>query len=130
MNNWYEQLLKPFWSPPSWIFGPVWTVLYVVILITFGKVVLMFANTRIPFIILLPFILNIIFNLAFTPLQFGLRNNILAFVDIVLVLVTLIWAMIAIYKFVPWVTYANIPYLVWVSFASILQASITWLNLK
>jgi tryptophan-rich sensory protein len=61
-------------------------------------------------------------------LQFGLRNNLLASIDIILILITLIWAMIAIWPYLRWVTYISIPYLLWVSFATILQVSITYLN--
>lgn len=78
--------------------------------------------------IALPFILNLVFNLIFTPIQFGLKNNLLAALDISLVLITLVWAMIAIYKYVPWITYIQIPYLLWVCFATVLQFSVTWLN--
>jgi tryptophan-rich sensory protein len=79
--------------------------------------------------VLLPFILNLVFNFAFTPLQFGLQNNLLASIDILLVLGTMVWAGIVIYPFIPWVVYVNIPYLIWVSFASVLQLNITYLNL-
>lgn len=78
--------------------------------------------------VLLPFILNLVFNFAFTPLQFGLQNNILAATDILLVLATLVWAMIAIFPHARWITYAQIPYLLWVSFATVLQLTITYLN--
>ncbi len=124
----YAQLLKPTWAPPSWIFGPVWSVLYILIAISFGKVFLMFYEKQIPFIVVLPFILNLIFNFAFTPIQFGLKNNLLASIDIALVLITLVWAMIAIFPHMKWITYIQIPYLVWVSFATILQFTITYLN--
>ena len=126
--NWYSQLIKPSWSPPAWLFGPVWTFLYVLIAVSFGKVFLMFFQKKVSFIVILPFILNLIFNFAFTPLQFGLKNNILAAVDIILVLGTLIWAIIAIYPHARWVAYIQIPYLLWVSFATILQLTITYLN--
>ncbi len=126
--NWYSTLIKPSWSPPSWLFGPVWTVLYVLIAISFGRVLIMAIQKQITFIILLPFILNLIFNFAFTPLQFGLQNNYLAALDILLVLGTLIWAMVAIYPYAKWIMYMQIPYLVWVSFATILQLTITFLN--
>jgi translocator protein len=126
--NWYSQIIKPSWSPPSWLFGPVWTFLYVLIVVSFGKVFLMAWQKQITFIIVLPFILNLIFNFAFTPLQFGLKNNLLAAIDILLVLGTLIWAMIAIYSYARWITYIQIPYLLWVSFATILQLTITYLN--
>jgi tryptophan-rich sensory protein len=126
--TWYQTLLKPTWAPPSWLFGPVWSVLYVIIALTFGYVGYLYYKGEIPFIVLLPFILNLVFNFAFTPLQFGLQNNLLAAIDITLVLGTLIWALYAIYTYVPWVTYLNIPYLLWVCFATVLQFSITYLN--
>jgi len=126
--NWYQQLAKPSWAPPAWLFGPVWTFLYILIAISFGKVFLMAWQRKIALIIILPFILNLIFNFAFTPIQFSLKNNLLASVDILLVLGTLIWAMIAIYPFAKWITYLQIPYLLWVSFATVLQLTITYLN--
>lgn len=126
--NWYSQLVKPTWSPPSWIFGPVWSFLYVLIFISFGKVFLLALQKKIPLIVVLPFILNLIFNTVFTPLQFGLKNNLLAAIDILLVLSTLVWAMIAIYPHARWISYIQIPYLAWVSFATVLQLTITYLN--
>lgn len=126
--TWYQQLIKPSWAPPSYLFGPVWTVLYVLIAVSFGKVFLMFFGKQIKWYILLPFILNIFFNLIFSPIQFGLQNNYLAAFDILLVLSTLIWAMIAIFPFARWITYIQIPYLLWVSFATVLQLTITVLN--
>lgn len=126
--NWYSQLLKPTWAPPSWIFGPVWTVLYIGIAISFGKVFLMAWEKQIGLIVALPFLLNIVFNIAFTPLQFGLKNNLFAAIDIILVLTTLIWAIITIYPHAKWIAYMQIPYLLWVSFATILQITITYLN--
>lgn len=126
----YGELIKPSWSPPSWIFGPVWSFLYILIFFSFGSVFYKAFNHKLPLIVVLPFILNLIFNFAFTPLQFGLKNNLLASIDIVLVLTTLVWAMIAIYPHMKWVTYINIPYLLWVSFATFLQLTITFLNWK
>jgi len=125
---WYAQLVKPFFAPPASVFGPVWTVLYVVIAVSFGYVLLQTLKRRLPFGVLLPFILNLVFNLAYTPIQFGLKNNALASVDILLVLGTLVWAMAAIWPRVRWVALVNIPYLLWVAFATVLQLSITWLN--
>lgn len=126
--SWYTQLTKPSWAPPSWLFGPVWTVLYALIAVSYGYVAYLFLQKRISFWVVLPFGLNLVFNALFTPVQFGLRNNWLATADILLVLVTLVWALVAIYPHARWVTYINIPYVLWVCFATVLQVSITILN--
>lgn len=125
---WYAQLVKPFFAPPASVFAPVWTVLYLVIAVSFGYVLIQTLKRRFPFSVLLPFILNLVFNLAYTPIQFGLKNNALASVDILLVLGTLVWALLAVWRRARWVALANIPYLLWVAFATVLQLSITWLN--
>lgn len=126
--NWYSTLIKPTWSPPSFLFGIVWPILYALIAYSFGSVFWRFYKGELPFIVVLPFILNLIFNFSFTYFQFGLKNNLLASIDIVLVLGTLIWFLIAIWPYMKWVTYINIPYLLWVSFATVLQITITYLN--
>lgn len=127
--DWYQQLIKPSWSPPPWLFGPVWTALYILIAVSFGKVFWLFWKKQIGFAVALPFVLNLIFNLAFTPLQFGLKSNLLAAIDILLVLATLIWAMAAIYPHARWIAIIQIPYLLWVLFATVLQLTITFLNI-
>jgi tryptophan-rich sensory protein len=126
--NWYSSLVKPSWAPPSYLFGPVWSFLYILIFISFGKVFLLFYEKKIPFVVVLPFVLNLIFNMIFTYFQFTLKNNLLASIDILLILSTLVWAMFAIYPYVKWITYIQIPYLLWVSFATVLQLTITYLN--
>ncbi len=127
--NWYSQLIKPDWAPPSWVFGPAWTFLYILIAISFGRVFMLLWQRKIAFMVALPFILNLIFNFSFTPLQFGLQNNLLAAIDILLVLGTLIWAIFAIYPHARLIAYMQIPYLLWVSFATVLQITITYLNI-
>jgi len=126
--TWYQQLVKPSWAPPSWLFGPVWSVLYAIIIFSFGTVFYKVFKKELPVVILIPFILNLIFNLSFTYFQFTLQNNYLAALDILLVLGTLIWALIAIYPHIRWVALINIPYLLWVCFATVLQLTITFLN--
>jgi tryptophan-rich sensory protein len=126
--NWYSTIIRPDWAPPSWLFGPVWSFLYLLIAVSFGKVFWMAWKKEIALMVALPFLLNLIFNFAFTPIQFGLQNNLLAAIDILLVLGTLIWAMIAIFPYAPWITYIQIPYVLWVSFATVLQLTITYLN--
>ncbi len=126
--NWYMTLIKPLWSPPSWIFGPVWTVLYIIIAMTYGAVFYKAFTNKLSWWVALPFLLNLVFNFAFTPLQFGLKNNALAAADIVLVLITLVWALAMIWPYMRWIVYANVPYVLWVMFATILQLTITFLN--
>ena len=129
--NWYSQLMKPTWAPPSWLFGPVWTVLYGIIAVTYGTVFYKAFAGKLSWAVALPFALNLIFNLAFTPIQFGLKNNWLAALDILLVVGTLIWAFVAVWRASPdlrWVVYANVPYLIWGIFATVLQLTITYLN--
>lgn len=126
--NWYAQLAKPSWAPPSWLFGPAWTFLYVLIALSFGNVFFLTWQKQLPFAVAVPFILNLVFNFAFTPLQFGLKNNWLAAVDILLVLGTLIWATVSVYPYSRATAYVQIPYLLWVTFATALQLTITVLN--
>jgi len=126
--NWYQQLVKPTWAPPSWLFGPVWTVLYAIIFFSFGAVFYKVYKKELSLAIALPFLFNLAFNFSFTFFQFTLQNNFLASVDIILVLITLVWALIAIYPKMKWVALVNIPYLLWVSFATFLQLTITSLN--
>lgn len=126
--NWYSQLKKPSWAPPSWLFGPVWSFLYFVIAISFCSVFYKVAMNEVPFIVALPFILNLIFNFAFTPIQFKLKNNLLGAIDVLLVLITLVLSISVIYPYSSWIAYSQIPYLLWVSFATILQLTITYLN--
>ena len=126
---WYEQLNRPSFAPPSYLFGPVWSILYTIILISFGYVFFKSIKKELDFKTIKPFILNLIFNFLFIPLQTGLRNNFLASIDVLLVLFTIIWLMKNIKTKYKWVYYAQIPYLIWVTFASILQISITILNL-
>lgn len=129
--TWYQTLIKPSWTPPSWVFGPVWTVLYTIIAISFGTVFYKAFTKQIPWIVALPFALNLLFNFIFTPIQFGLKNNPLASLDILLVVGTLIWALYAVWTSLPelrWVVYANIPYLLWGTFATSVQLTITFLN--
>jgi translocator protein len=127
-KTWYDALIKPSWTPEPATIGLIWQILYPIILITFGFVFVQAIRKIIPLIVALPFAINLIANLIFTPIQFGLRNLNLAAIDILIVWVTIPWMMIAIWKHYRWIAVAQVPYLVWVSLATILQLSITWHN--
>lgn len=127
----YSQLIKPSWSPPSWLFKPVWFILYAIIAYSFGTVFYKAFTKQISWMIALPFALNLVFNFAFPFIQFRLVNNFLASIDILLVVGTLVWALYAVWHNAPelrWIVYANIPYLLWGTYATTVQLGITYLN--
>jgi len=126
--DWYQSLEKPRWAPPASAFGIAWSIIYPIIFVTFGWVFFRAFRRDIPWMVALPFALNLAFNFAFTPIQFGLRNNWLALADILAVIATLIWAVIAIWPHARWVSFAQIPYLGWGLYATALQVSITLMN--
>ncbi|XZE33590.1 TspO/MBR family protein [Pirellulaceae bacterium SH501] len=127
--EWYNSLAKPDWTPQPRTIGLIWQILYPVIIVTFGYVFVQAIRRKIDWHITVPFAINLIANLIFTPIQFGLRNLPLATFDILIVWFTLPWAMLAIWPKHRWVAIAQIPYFIWVSIATVLQISITFMNL-
>ncbi|MFN7767441.1 MAG: TspO/MBR family protein [Planctomycetaceae bacterium] len=126
--EWYNSLQKPGWTPAPQTIGTIWQVLYPVILLTFGYVFTQAFRGKIPLWVAIPFAINLVANVLFTPIQFGLRNLDWAAVDIVVVWGSLVWLIVAIWPHFRWVSVAQIPYLIWVSIATVLQLSITWNN--
>ena len=126
--EWYNGLDKPSWTPAPGTIGLIWQLLYPVIIVTFGFVFVQAFRKRLPWLVALPFAINLVANFCFTPIQFGLRNLPLAAVDILIVWTTILWMMFAIWKHYRWVAMAQIPYLIWVSIATTLQLAITWNN--
>jgi tryptophan-rich sensory protein len=127
-KDWYDALIKPTWTPDPSTISLVWQVLYPIILVTFGFVFYRVTRKRLPWSVAIPFAINLIANLAFTPIQFGLRNLPLAALDIAIVWLTILWAMKVIWPHHRWITLAQVPYLIWVTIASVLQFTITWKN--
>lgn len=127
-SSWYQQLDKPSWAPAENVFGIVWSVLYPIIIAVNIYVIVLLTKGKISWVVALPFWLNLVFNILFTPIQFGLRNNALALADIVLVLGTIVWCIIAIWPHSHWASLAFVPYLVWVAIATALQTYITTHN--
>jgi len=101
---------------------------YPIIVVSFGFVFVQAFRGKIPRMVALPFGINLVANLIFTPIQFGMRNLPLAAVDILIVWRTIIWMAVAVWKHYRWVSLAQMPYFVWVSLATVLQLSITAMN--
>lgn len=129
--TWYATLNKPTFSPPNWIFGPVWILLYLLMGIsafliwqkglkgtTKKSVKKAFGY----------FFLQLFFNFIWSVLFFGLHNPLLGFIDILLLLISIVLTMATFYKISKIATYLLIPYLLWVSFATILNFSLVLLN--
>ncbi len=127
-RDWYDSLVKPSWTPEPATIGLIWQLLYPIIFITFGFVFVQALRKKVPWKVALPFAINLVANLIFTPIQFGLRNLPLAALDILIVWGTIIWMMVAVWKYYRWVAVAQVPYFAWVSIATVLQLSITWWN--
>lgn len=127
-REWYESLIKPSWASAPDVFGRVWSVIYPIIFAVNIAVALLLYNGKINWLIALPFWINLFFNFAYTPIQFGLKNQFLSSIAILLVFITIIWCMVAIYPYAKWITIAYIPYLIWVGIASVLQINLWWLN--
>jgi benzodiazapine receptor len=126
--DWYNSLAKPDWTPAPATIGLIWQILYPIILVTFGFVFVQTIRGKLPWLVALPFAINLVANLIFTPIQFGMRNLPLAAVDILIVLTTIVWMIVAIWPRYRWVAMAQVPYLIWVATATVLQLSITAMN--
>jgi benzodiazapine receptor len=126
--DWYNSLVKPSWTPSPSTISLIWTLLYPVILISFGFVFVQAYQRKLPGRVAVPFAINLIANLLFMPIFAGLRNVPLAAVDIVIVWVTIVWCVLAVWQYHRWVAVAQVPYLIWVSLATIIQLSITAAN--
>jgi tryptophan-rich sensory protein len=126
--EWYNTLSKPSWTPAPATIGLIWQILYPVILVSFGFVFVQAIRKKLPWLVALPFAINLVANLIFTPIQFGMRNLPLAAVDILIVWFTIIWMMVAVWRHNRWVAVGQVPYFVWVSLATVLQFSITAMN--
>jgi translocator protein len=126
--TWYNQLSKPVWTPTPGTIGLIWQILYPIIFISFGFVFYKAFRGAIPWVVAWPFIINLIANLLFMPIFAGLRSLPLAAADILVVLATIVWTVLAIWPQYRWVAIAQVPYLVWVSVATVLQLTITIRN--
>ncbi len=125
---WYQALAKPAWTPPSWVFAPVWTILYT----TMGLAAWLvwrqgsIAAAGLPLSV---FVLQLILNGLWTWIFFGQRNIGLAFAEIVILWILILITLILFWKRQALAGIMLLPYLVWVGFAALLNYAIWRLNL-
>jgi tryptophan-rich sensory protein len=123
-GEWYQSLQKPFFNPPSWLFGPVWTTLYVMIGVAGARIWQRAPKSA----AMQLWFAQMAFNLMWSPAFFGLQNPELALAVIVGMLVTIVAFMIKARSIDRISTLLFVPYLAWVSFAGVLNLSLAWLN--
>lgn len=127
-GSWFQTLAKPEWNPPGWVFGPVWTLLYILMGLALYLVWKSDAPPRLKRPALTLWVLQMIFNFLWSLLFFGMHQMDIAFYEIValwiLILLT-IFAFARISKLAAWLL---VPYISWVSFAALLNYSIWQMN--
>ncbi len=121
---WYSQIILPSYNPPSWVFGPVWTTLYVFMSIAIWKAWDLTRNKQ----LLKIYFLHLFFNATWSVIFFGFHNIGLALVDLIIILFFITLLMKIYYKISKTSFYLMIPYLIWTSYAFILNTSIFILN--
>lgn len=128
VETWYPTLEKPSWNPPAWVFGPVWTTLYLLMGFAAWRVWRLGWNQPAVRAALGFFVLQLIFNLAWSTLFFGARRPDLALLEVIVLLALVGVTMarfMALERLAGWLL---LPYLLWTGFATSLNASIWWLN--
>ena len=121
---WYSQIIQPSFSPPSWVFGPVWTTLYILMSISiwFHWITIKnFKSVKIYFI-------HIFFNAIWSIIFFGFHQILLAFLNLLIILFFIIWLMRIFYKTTKLSFLLMVPYLLWSTYALLLNGSIFYLN--
>jgi benzodiazapine receptor len=128
VDEWYSALAKPSWNPPNWLFGPVWSVLYLLMAISVWLVWRKegLLGAIVPLII---FLLQLVLNAAWSWLFFGLHELGYAFVEIVALWVAIVVNIILFWRINPISGILLLPYLAWVTFASVLNYTIWRLNM-
>jgi tryptophan-rich sensory protein len=128
IQDWYSSLNKPSFSPPNWLFGPVWTILYFLMAISAFLVWQRRENSQAKKALTFYFI-QLVLNTLWSIIFFGWHNLGLAFVEIILLWVFILLTLISFYKIVRIAGILFIPYILWVSFAGFLNFTIWQLNL-
>lgn len=124
IGSWYENLNKPIFNPPNWVFGPAWTLLYILMGLAFYYIWKKGYCKKCFFIYFIQLFLNLLWSFLF----FTLQNPLLAFINIILLWLAILLCIVWFYKVSRIAAYLFIPYLLWVSFASLLNLFIIILN--
>lgn len=129
VTTWYPTLEKPSFNPPNWLFAPVWTALYIIMGIA-GALVWDRIDTDEENVKkgLRFFFIQLVLNALWSYLFFGLKNPMIAFVEIILLWLMIYETFVQFHKVNKTAAYLFIPYLLWVTFAMVLNGSIWWLN--
>ena len=128
VTDWYPTLQKPAFNPPPWVFGPVWTALYVLMGIAlYGVWRLGWDRAEVRWAIAF-FAIQLALNGLWSVLFFGLRAPGLAFLEIIVLWAAIVATTLAFWRAAPWAGALIAPYLAWVSFAAVLNGSIWLLN--
>ncbi len=129
ITTWYPTIIKPSFNPPNWLFGPVWSLLYAMMGVAAGLVwAKLEINKEVVKKALFFFAIQLALNALWSYLFFGLHNPFLALIEIILLWLIIFETYSQFKKIDKIACYLLIPYLAWVGFASILNASIWWLN--
>ncbi len=126
-DGWYQGLQKPSWNPPSWVFGPAWTLLYIMMAVA-AWMVWREGGWKTQKRALTLFLVQWLLNALWTPLFFGLHWPGLAFAEIVLLWVAIVLTLVAFWRVKKTAGLLFVPYLAWVSFAAVLNFTIWRLN--
>ncbi len=126
--TWYASLNKPSFNPPNWVFGPVWTILYVLMGISAYLIYSKGIKKKEVKFALIIFGIQLILNTLWSILFFGLTSPLLGLICIIVLWISIILTIKLFYKIDKKATYLLIPYILWVSFATILNYYILILN--
>ncbi len=126
-GEWYKSIAKPSWTPPDWLFGPAWTVLYVMIAIS-GWLVWREAGLAGAALAFILYALQLVLNGLWSAVFFGMKRIGLALVDVALLWLSILATIVAFYPHSPLAAWLLVPYLAWVSFASALNFAIWRMN--
>ena len=125
---WYAALAKPEWNPPNWLFGPVWTVLYVMIAVAGWLAWRQGGGWRGALLPLTLWLVQLVLNAAWSWLFFGQRRMDLAFAEIVVLWLLILACVVLFWRIKPLAGAVMLPYLAWVGFAAFLNYTIWRLN--